>query len=143
MERFDNMTAQDLLDAYAQSLKKRWGDELDGLQPSTEETEAEKAVYSEIVDRMNRGVLKSMDDEQELGDQELMEEAREWWNDEEKAREAASQFGMTPEEMAEAGLHPDGTPYDSGPVSEDHSEEEEDFARAVDGLAGDGIWQGR
>ncbi len=67
--------------------------------------------------------------------------AKEWWNDEQKAQEAADQFGMTPEEMAEMGLHPDGTPYDSGPEQED--EEEADFMRAVDSLSGDGIWQGQ
>lgn len=137
MERFDNMTAQELLEQYSQSLRKRWGDELDGIEPSAEETEAEKAAYDEIVGRMDKGVLKGMDDEQEL-----MEEAREWWNNEDKAREAASQYGMTPEEMAQAGLHPDGTPYDSGPASEDPTEEE-DFMRAVDEISGDGIWQGR
>lgn len=62
------------------------------------------------------------------------QEGREWWNDEEKAREAAAQFGMTPEEMAASGMHPDGTPYESGPASEDPTQDEAAFAEAVGNL---------
>lgn len=63
-----------------------------------------------------------------------------------EADEMASNFGMTAEEMAQAGMYPDGTPFDSGPAATDPREkddEEADFTKAVDELAGDGIWQGR
>ena len=60
-------------------------------------------------------------------------ETPEWFNNEEKAREAAAEFGMTPEEMAAAGMYPDGTPYDSGPAATD-PREEDDFAAAVENL---------
>lgn len=86
--------------------------------------------------------------EEEVSKEELNEMMRNHpFNNQKQADEMASNFGMTAEEMYAAGMYPDGTPFDSGPAATDprdnEEEDAEDFMRAVDELAGDGMWQGK
>lgn len=118
---WDSMEADKFLHMDIRSRKEFESDVLGKLLPDLDSYMGTKIEEKDILDEMH---------------------SRNWLHDDIKAEqyeEPDPYYGLTPEQMAQMGMHPDGTPYESGPASEDPTEDEEDFMRAVDRLSGDGI----